>query len=98
MNPDYIPHLRAKSPVPPGAFVFAAAHLDHPHIYDQCRGLIAAGGTLAWVYDSQPDRIAVFRKEFPQAREARSLDEILNDPVIRLITAAAVPCDRGTIG
>jgi predicted dehydrogenase len=98
MNDDYIPHLRAKSPMPPGTFVFAAAHLDHPHIYDQCRGLIAAGGTLAWVYDSQPDRIAVFRKEFPQARDARSLDEILHDPVIRLITAAAVPCDRGTIG
>ena len=27
MNHDYIPQLRAKPPVPPGAFIFAAAYL-----------------------------------------------------------------------
>jgi len=98
MNDDYAPRLLSKPPISAGTFVFAAAHLDHPHIHDQCRGLIAAGASLTWVYDPQPERVSAFQKLFPQARAARSLEEILADPAVRLVTAAAIPCDRGPIG
>ena len=82
----------------PGEFVFAAAHLDHGHIYGQCGGLADAGGTLKWVYDPDPKKVEAFRAKFPAAQVARSLDEILADPEVRLVAAAAVPCDRGPIG
>ena len=36
--------------------------------------------------------------KYPQAKIARSLDEILADPAIQLVSAAAIPCDRGPLG
>jgi predicted dehydrogenase len=82
----------------PGEFTFAAAALDHGHIYGQCNGLIEAGATLKWVYDPDPVKVEQFVAKFPEAKPARSLDEILDDDEIRLIAAAAVPCDRAALG
>ncbi len=43
-------------------------------------------------------KVEAFRTKFPQAQPARALDEILADPSVRLVAAAAVPCDRGALG
>jgi len=84
--------------VKPGEFVFAAAFLDHGHIYGQCNGLIEAGGELRYVYDPDPARVANFCKTYPGVKLVESFERLLEDPAIRLIAAAAVPCDRGPIG
>ena len=82
----------------PGEFVFAAAFLEHGHIYSQSAGLVGAGATLKWVYDPDPAKVEAFRAKHPASRAARSFEEILDDPEVRLVSAAAVPCDRGPIG
>ncbi len=79
-------------------FPFAAAYLEHGHIYHQTDALIEAGARLEWVYDPDSAKVDAFRKKYPQAKAARSFDEILDDPQIRLVAAAAVPCERGAIG
>jgi len=94
----YAPQGKPSPVVKPGEFVFAAAHLDHGHIYGQCNGLLEAGAQLKWVYDPEPQRIATFVGKYPQARVARSLDEILADPEVKLVTAAAIPNERGALG
>jgi predicted dehydrogenase len=94
----YAPTGRPRPVVAPGEFTFAAAHLDHGHIHGQCNGLLEAGGLLKWVYDPDSKKVEAFRATHPAARAARSLDEILDDPEVRLVAAAAVPCDRGPIG
>jgi predicted dehydrogenase len=94
----YAPGSKPGPVVAPGEFVFAAAHLDHGHIYNQTQGLLEAGGTLTWVYEPDPVKLAKFTARFPSARVARSLDEILADPAVRLVAAAAIPCDRGPLG
>jgi predicted dehydrogenase len=81
-----------------GDFLFAAACLDHGHIYGQCNGLVEAGGTLRYVYDSDPKKVAAFVEKYPQAKPVDSLETILDDPEIRLVAAAAVPYDRGPLG
>ena len=95
---NYAPQSKSSPVVGPGEFIFAAAHLDHGHIHGQCNGLIEAGGTLKWVYDPDPVKVADFLKRRPEVRVARSLDEILDDPAVRLVAAAAIPCDRGPLG
>jgi predicted dehydrogenase len=95
---SYAPQGRPQPVVGPGEFTFAAMHLDHGHIYGMCNGLIEAGADLRWVYDPDPAKVAAFSDRFPQATIARSADEILLDPSIRLVAAAAVPCDRGPLG
>ncbi len=81
-----------------GEFVFAAAFLEHGHIYGQCNGLIEAGAVLKWVYDADPAKVEAFVAKYPGVRVARAFDEILNDAEVRLVAAAAVPSDRGPIG
>ena len=43
---NYAPQGRPSPVVKPGEFIFAAAHLEHGHIYGQCNGLLEAGGDL----------------------------------------------------
>jgi len=95
---NYAPQGKPSPVVKPGEFIFAASHLEHGHIYGQCNGLLEAGAQLKWVYDPDEKKVAAFRAKYPQAKVARSFDEILSDPEIKLVTAAAVPCDRGPIG
>ena len=80
----YAPQGRAELVVAPGEVVFAAAALDHGHIYGMCNGLTEAGAELGWVYDPDPAKAEAFRKRFPGVRVARALDEVLDDPDVRL--------------
>lgn len=95
---NYAPQGQANAVVKPGEFVFAAAYLEHGHIYGQCNGLVEAGAELKWVYDADPKKVAAFREKFPRVQVARSFDEILGDPAVKLVAAAAVPSERGVIG
>ena len=94
----YAPKGRPAPVCAPGEFVFAAAALDHGHIYGQVNGLREAGGTLRWVYDPDPAKVAAFVQNNPDCRVARSLEEILDDREVALVASAAVPCDRAPLG
>jgi predicted dehydrogenase len=95
---NYAPKGKPNPVVKPGEFVFAAAHFDHGHINGQCNGLIEAGATLKLAYDPDPKKLADFVARYPGVRAAASLDEILADPEIKLVTTAAIPNQRGPIG
>ena len=94
----YIPGPKPKPVVKPGEFVIAAAHLDHGHITGQCSALIEAGATLKWVFEPDARKRDSFLNRFKQAKPARSLDEILRDPEVKLVAAAAVTSERGPLG
>lgn len=95
---NYAPQGKPRPVVKPGEFVFAAAFLEHGHIYGQCNGLIEAGAVLKWVYDADPQKVQAFLEKYPGTQLARSFDEILADPAVKLVAAAAVPNERGAIG
>ncbi len=95
---NYAPQGKAAPVVGAGEFPFAAAYLEHGHIFGQTNGLIEAGAQLKWVYDPDPAKVAGFLEKYPQAKPARSFDEILDDTEVKLVAAAAVPSERGPIG
>lgn len=82
----------------PGELPFASVGLEHGHIYGQTSHLAKAGGTLRWVYDPDAEKVRKFREIFPEAKPARSLEEVLDDPAIRLVTAAPISSDRASLG
>jgi predicted dehydrogenase len=94
----FLPESKPKPVVRAGEFAFAAAHLEHAHIYGQCLALIEAGAQLKWVYDPNPQNVSAFLEKFPGVAVARSLNEILEDGQVRLIAAAAVPSERCALG
>ena len=95
---NYAPQGKSQPVVKAGEFTFAAAYLNHGHIYGQCNGLIEAGAELKWVYDADPQKVEAFQAKYPGVRVARSFDEILADPAVKLVAAAAIPNERGAIG
>ena len=94
----YVPGPKPAAVVKPGEFVFAAAHFDHGHLTGQCSSLIEAGATLKWIYEPDAAKRGAFREKFKGAKVARSLDEILADREVKLVTAAAITSERGPIG
>ena len=95
---SYAPEGQKREVVESGEFNFAAAFLDHGHIYGQTNGLIEAGGTLVKVFDSDAERVRVFCERYPGTEVAESFDEILDDDALHLVAAAAVPDQRADIG
>src|SRR5690606_22952014 len=66
--------------------------------YGMCNGLVEAGATLKWVYDPDPKKVEAFVKSFPQVEVANSVEQVLQDPEIKLVAAAAIPSERGPLG
>jgi predicted dehydrogenase len=95
---NYAPVGRPKPVVKPGEFVFAAVALDHGHISGMTNGLLEAGGTLKYVYDPDPAKVAAYQKSFPQAIAASSLEQVLEDPSVHMAAAAAVTSERAGLG
>lgn len=95
---NYAPKGKPSPVVRPGEFKIAAAHLDHGHIYGMCGGLKEAGAEVKWVYDPDPAKVEGFLKTFPEARVARSEDEIFLDPEVRLVCGAAITNEREPLG
>ncbi len=94
----YAPEGRARPVVEAGTFSIAAIALDHGHIYGMCNGLREAGAHLKWVHDPDPSNVEAFLGAFPDAKVARNRDEVLQDPEVQLVAAAAVPNLRCPLG
>lgn len=77
---------------------FSAIGLNHGHINGQTRTVLRGGGELVSFYAREPDLAAVFAKEFPQAKLARSEKEILEDRAIQLVVSASIPNERAPLG
>ncbi len=77
---------------------FAAVGLNHGHIYGQVNLLLRAGAQFVSFYAKEPELAARFAQVYPQATQARSAEEILDDPTIPLIISAGIPVDRAPLG
>jgi len=95
---NYAPKGKANRVVGPGEFTIAAIGLDHGHIYGMCNGLTEAGAELKWVYDPDPAKVEAFLRTYPQAKAARSEQEVLQDPEVKLVAGAAIPSERCALG
>lgn len=77
---------------------FAAIGLNHGHINSQVKAVLRGGGELVSFFAKEPDLVAKFTQDFPQAKPARSEKEILEDRSIQLIASAAIPNERAALG
>ncbi len=96
---EFFDYSAFAAPVAPDEeIVFAAIGLAHGHIYGICHGLLRAGAKLAFVYDSDPALVARFVKEFPDVTVAKSEEDILQNPAVRLVASADIPARRAPLG
>ena len=83
---------------PKHSIKFSVIGLDHYHIMGMTAAVIRGGGELVSFYATNPKSISDFRQKFPQAKLARSEEEILTDPSIQLIAGAPIPDLRTPLG
>lgn len=96
---QYLPPAPASPVVQPGEFIFAASHFDHPHIYGQISGLIGAGGVCKSIHEPRAELLEPVKHLLKNGtRTVDRFGDILDDPDIHLLTAAAVPDQRCAIG
>jgi len=95
---NYAPLGKTNLVVKPGEFVMAVAKIDHAHIYGMCNGLTEAGATIKWIFDTDEGRTKAFLAKFPAAKVARSVEEILSDPEVKLVASSAIPNERAALG
>ena len=77
---------------------FAVIGINHGHIGSQVEAVKKGGGEFVSFYAKEPDLSAAFAKNHPDAKVARSKDEILNDKSIQLVLSAGIPVERGPLG
>jgi predicted dehydrogenase len=77
---------------------FAVIGINHNHINSQVGAVLRGGGELVWLYATEPDLVKEFQKRFPQAKLARSEEEVLQDSTIQLVLSSAIPSERAPIG
>ena len=95
---NYAPKGIPNPVVKKGEFAFAAIGLDHGHIFGMCNGFTEAGADLKWVYDPDPKKVDFLVGRFPQAKKARSEEEIYEDQEVKLVAGAAITSERCALG
>jgi predicted dehydrogenase len=77
---------------------FSVISINHSHIYGMIESVIKGGGELVSVYAKEPELVAAFSKKYPQAKQARTYKEILEDQSIQLILSSGIPVERAPLG
>lgn len=77
---------------------FSVIGINHGHIYSQTQAVLNGGGEFVSFYAMEPDLAAAFSKRFPQAKQVKSEEEILEDKSIHLVLSAIIPDQRAPLG
>lgn len=77
---------------------FAVCGMSHDHIFGMVGAIQRGGGVLVAAYGAEPDKVAGFKKKFPDVKMVSSEDEILNDSSIQLVLSSTIPDQRAPLG
>jgi predicted dehydrogenase len=77
---------------------FSVIGINHGHIYGQVEAVTRGGGELVSFFAKEADLAAAFAKRYPNAKQAKSEAEILEDKSIQLILSSGIPDERAPLG
>jgi predicted dehydrogenase len=77
---------------------FGVCGISHDHIHGMIGAVQRGGGELVSYWGAEPDKVAVFAKRYPNAKAARSQDEVLHDTSVQLVLSSHIANERAGIG
>jgi len=77
---------------------FAVCGISHDHIYGMIGAIQRGGGELVAAWGGEEDKLAIFRKRFPDVKIAATREEIIHDSSIQLVLSSQVASERAPIG
>jgi len=76
---------------------FAVCGMSHDHIYGMIGAIQRGGGEMVAAWAGEPDKIATFKKRFPNVKTVATQDEILNDPSVQLVLSSQIASERAPL-
>jgi predicted dehydrogenase len=83
---------------PKHSIKFAVCGMSHDHIYGMVSAIQSGGGVLVAAYGAEPDKLASFRKRFPDVKIVATEDEIIHDQSIQLVLSSKIASERAALG
>jgi len=77
---------------------FSVININHNHINSMTEAVKRGGGELVSLYAKEPELVAAFKRQFPEAKLAASEKEILEDNSIQVILSSGIPDERAPLG
>jgi len=77
---------------------FGVCGVSHDHIYGMIGAVERGGGELAVAWCGEEDKLAEFRERYPNARIAKTQEEVLGDSSIQLVLSSQIANERAPIG
>jgi predicted dehydrogenase len=77
---------------------FAVCGMSHDHIYGMIGAIQRGGGELVAAWGGEQDKLAGFKKRFPNIKIVETQDEILNDPSVQLVLSSQIANERAPLG
>lgn len=77
---------------------FAVCGISHDHIHGMIEAIVRGGGELVAGWGLEPDKLAVFRRRYPDATIAATQDEVINRTDIQLVLSSHIANERAGIG
>jgi len=77
---------------------FAVCGMSHDHIMGMIGAVQRGGGELVAAWGGEEDKLAAFKKRFPEVKIVKTQDEIINDPQVQLVLTSQIANERAGIG
>src|SRR4030081_3090278 len=82
---ETLPRPREADSKPKYSIRFAVCGMSHDHIYGMIGAVQRGGGVLVAAWGGEPDKLATFKKRYPDVKIVATQDEIINDPSTQLV-------------
>src|ERR1017187_5928416 len=83
--------------VPKNHIKFAVCGMSHDHVYGMIGAIQRGGGEMVAAWAGEPDKIATFKKRFPNVKMVATQDEILNDASVQLVLSSQIASERAPL-
>lgn len=77
---------------------FAVCGMSHDHIYGMIGAVQRGGGEMVAAWAGEEDKIAQFKRRFPDVKLVKTQEEIINDPSIQLVLSSQIANERAPLG
>src|SRR6202021_1353451 len=83
---------------PKNKIKFAVCGMSHDHIYGMIGAIQHGGGELVMAWAGEEDKLANFKKRFPNVKIAQTWKEIIESSEIKLVMSSQIANERAGIG
>jgi predicted dehydrogenase len=77
---------------------FSVCGISHDHIYGMIDAVQRGGGVLLSAWGGEQDKLAAFKKRYPDVKIVATQNEIINDPSTQLVLSSQIANERADIG